>query len=557
LKSAALAAATLGWQNGWATAADDANDDPDAGPGLALVNGVVYTVDDRKPKAEAFAVRHGRFCAVGTSADIRKLVTRQTKVIDAAGMTVVPGFIDAHTHPAASGAEHLMFVDCDRRKIAEIQEVIRQRAAKTKEGDWVIGFKYDDTKLADGRPLSCADLDTAAPKHPVRITHRGGHTAVYSSLAFKLAGITRDTPDPEGGKFGRDKDGALTGFVAEKAVDRVKKLPVATRQEGRDGARIISELMTAAGLTSVHDADADKANWLAYQDARAAGELRFRVYVLANPDLFETFKAAGLRQGFGDDRLRIGGLKLYADGSASERTMRMSKPYVGRPNDYGILVTTQDKLNDQVRDAHAHNFQVGVHANGDVAIDMVLNAYELVQRLQPRPDARHRIEHCTLVTPALLKRMAAIGAIPTPFYTYVHYHGDKWAQYGDERLQWMFAHRSFLDHGIPVAGASDYVPGPFEPLMAIQSMVTRKDVRGRVWGENQKIKVAEALRICTINGAHASFEEKIKGSITPGKLADFVMLGSDPHTTDPDKIKEIKVVRTVVGGRTVHPKDER
>jgi predicted amidohydrolase YtcJ len=555
LKSTALAAAALGLDNGWSRAADAA-DDPDTGPELALVNGVVYTVDDRKPKAEAFAVRHGRFYAVGSTADIRKLITRQTKVIDAAGMTVVPGFIDAHTHPAASGAEHLMFVDCDRRKIADIQEAIRQRAARSREGDWVIGFKYDDTKLADGRPLSRADLDAAAPKHPVRVTHRGGHTAIYNSLAFQLAGISRDTPDPDGGKFGRDKDGNLTGFVAERAVDRVKKLPVPTRAEGKEGARIISELMTAAGLTSVHDADADRANWLAYQDARAAGELRFRVYVMANPDLFETFKAAGLRQGFGDDRLRIGGLKLYADGSASERTMRMSKPYVGRPNDYGILVTTQDKLNDQVRDAFAHNFQVGVHANGDVAIDMVLTAYELAQRAQPRPDARPRIEHCTLVTPALLKRIAVLGAIPTPFYTYVHYHGDKWAQYGDERLQWMFAHRSFLDHGIKVAGASDYVPGPFEPLMAIQSMVTRKDIKGHVWGDSQKIQVAEALRICTLHGAYASFEEKTKGSIAPSKLADFVVLAADPHTTDPDKIKEIKVVRTVVGGKTVHPKGE-
>jgi len=555
LKSTALAAAALELKNGWTVAAD-AVDNPDTGPELALVNGVVYTVDDQKPRAEAFAVRHGRFYAVGSSADIRKLVTRQTRVIDAAGMTIVPGFIDAHTHPAASGAEHLLFVDCDGRKIVDIQESLRQRAAKTREGDWVIGFKYDDTKLADGRPLSRADLDAAVPKHPVRVTHRGGHTAIYNSQAFQLAGISRDTPDPEGGKFSRDKDGALTGFVAEKAVERVKKLPFPTRAEGKEGARIISELMTAAGLTSVHDADADKSNWLAYQDARAAGELRFRVYVMANPDLFETFKAAGLRQGFGDDRLRIGGLKLYADGSASERTMRMSKPYVGRPNDYGILVTTQDKLNDQVRDAYAHNFQVGVHANGDVAIDMVLTAYELAQRLQPRPDARPRIEHCTLVTPALLKRIAALGAIPTPFYTYVHYHGDKWAQYGDERLQWMFAHRSFLDHGIKVAGASDYVPGPFEPLMAIQSMVTRKDIKGHVWGDSQKIRVAEALRICTLHGAYASFEEKTKGSIAPGKLADFVVLAADPHTADPDKIEEIKVVRTVVGGKTVHPKGE-
>jgi predicted amidohydrolase YtcJ len=554
LRSSALTAAALGAAR--PAVGDSAKGEtPDRGPDLVLLNGVVYTVDDRQPKAEAFAVLHGRFIAVGRTADIRQLITRHTQVIDAAKMTVVPGFIDAHCHPAASGVDHLFNVDCDRRRIAEIQEALRQRAAKTKGGDWVFGFKYDDTKLSDQRPLSRADLDEAAPKHPVRVTHRGGHTAVFNSLAFQLAGITRDTPDPANGKFGRDAKGELTGFVAEKAVDQVKKLPVPTRPQGQAGVKLIAELMTAAGLTSVHDADADKANFLAYQDARAAGELRFRVYMLAQPALFESFKAAGLRNGFGDEWLRLGGLKLYVDGSASERTMRMSKPYVGRPNDYGMLVTTQDKLNDQVRDAHLHQFQVGVHANGDVAIDMVLNAYELVQRVRPRLDPRHRIEHCTLVNPALLKRIAAIGAIPTPFYTYVHYHGDKWGQYGEERVQWMFAHRSFLDHGIKVAGASDYVPGPFEPLMAIQSMVTRKDLKGRVWGANQKIRVTEALRVCTLHGAYASFEEKLKGSITPGKLADFVILAEDPHQVDPDRIKEIKVLRTVVGGRTVHPKE--
>jgi len=186
---------------------------------------------------------------------------------------------------------------------------------------------------------------------------------------------------------------------------------------------------------------------------------------------------------------------------------------------------------------------------------MVLKAYELAVRLHPRNDPRHRIEHCTLVNPVLLKRIAASGVIPTPFYTYVYYHGDKWAQYGEERLRWMFAHRSFLDHGIRVAAASDYVPGPYEPLMAIQSMVTRKDYRGRVWGSNQKITVDEALRVCTLHGAYASFEEKSKGSITEGKLADFVVLAEDPHTVDPERIKDIKVVRTVVGGQTVYPRE--
>jgi hypothetical protein len=266
-------------------------------------------------------------------------------------------------------------------------------------------------------------------------------------------------------------------------------------------------------------------------------------------------RSAGVRSGFGDERLRVGGLKLVCDGSASERTMRLSTPYVGRPDDYGILVMSQAKLNDTVAEAHAARWQVGVHANGDVAIDMVLTAYEMATRLHPRPDPRHRIEHCTLVNTALLKRIAALGVIPTPFYTYVYYHGDKWAQYGEDRVRWMFAHRSFLDHGIPVAGASDYVPGPYEPLMAIQSMVTRKDYRGRVWGDNQRITVDEALRIGTLHGARASFEETIKGSITPGKLADFVMLAEDPHTGELDRIKDIRVVRTAVGGRFVHPRE--
>ena len=174
----------------------------------------------------------------------------------------------------------------------------------------------------------------------------------------------------------------------------------------------------------------------------------------------------------------------------------------------------------------------------------------------PHPDRRHRIEHCSLVNPRLLARIKATGSIPTPFWTYVHYHGEKWKEYGEEKMRWMFAHRSFLDAGIRVPGASDYTPGPFEPLMAIQSMVTRKDFEGRVWGGNQRVTVDEALRIGTIHGAYASFEEQSKGSITVGKLADFVMLEKDPHDVAPDDIKNIKVVRTVVGGRTVFPATE-
>ena len=525
-------------------------------PDLAVVNAVVYTVDERRPRAEAFAVKNGRFVAVGTTAEIRALSTPAARTIDAGGMTVVPGFIDAHCHPASSGLAELLEVDCNRRSVAEIQAALRARAMTTRAGEWILGFKYDDTKLTDGRPLLRRDLDEACPNHPVRVEHRGGHTVVVNSAAFRAAGIDRDTRDPEGGAFGRDAQGDLTGFIAERAVDRITRAfradPDRSPRQRQEAVKRMAELMTAAGLTSVHDAQASREDFSAYQDALAVGEMKFRVNVLARPELFRSFLAAGIRPGFGSDRLRLAGIKLFCDGSASERTMRMSTPYIGRPNDYGILTTTQEALNDAVREAHVAGFQVGVHANGDVAIDMVLRAFDLAVRAHPRPDPRHRIEHCTLVNEGLLRRIAEQGVIPTPFYTYVYYHGDKWAQYGDERVRWMFAHRSFLDHGIKVAGASDYVPGPYEPLMAIQSMVTRKDYRGREWGPNQRITVDEALKICTLHGAHASFEENLKGTITPGKLADFAMLAEDPHRVEPDRIKDIRVERTVVGGVTVH-----
>jgi hypothetical protein len=229
----------------------------------------------------------------------------------------------------------------------------------------------------------------------------------------------------------------------------------------------------------------------------------------------------------------------------------MSTPYVGT-DDHGILTMSQQEIHERVEDAHRNNWQVGIHANGDVTIDMVLLAYERVLKQWPHPDRRHRIEHCSLVNPDLLRRIKATGTIPTPFWTYVYYHGEKWSQYGDEKMRWMFAHRSFLDSGIRVPGASDYGPGPFEPLMAIQSMVTRRDYRGREWGPNQKVTVDEALRVATINGAYASYEEHQKGSITAGKLADFVVLEKDPHDVDPNAIKDIRIARTVAGGTTTH-----
>jgi predicted amidohydrolase YtcJ len=513
----------------------------------------IYTMVWDSPKATALAVRGSRLLAVGSDEDIIRHATASTRRIDGRGMTVTPGFIDSHSHPLF--AEEAVGVNVNLRRIDDVKEALAGKAAQTPPGHWVRGVMYDDTKFEDERPLNRNDIDDAVRDHPVYVGHRGGHTGVVNSKAFEIAGITNDTPDPDDGRYFRE-NGELTGKVAEHARDvffEVGTWPVMDRAVRQKSAEISSQNMAASGLTSTTDAYGSLDDMIAYQDARDAGELRFRMSFMpgGNSEVYAGLKTAGIRSGFGDDMISIGAVKFAADGSASERTMYMSTPYEGT-DDHGIRTMTQEQIDEAVNDAVAHGFRVGIHANGDWTIDMVLNAYERVLRNHQGPNPRHRIEHCSLVNPDLLRRIKAAGVVPTPFYTYAHYHGNKWVDYGEEKMESMFAHRSFLDAGIPVAPASDYTPGPYEPMMAIQSMVTRKDLRGRVWGPSQRINVTEAMRICTMHGAYASFEENIKGSLTPGKLADFVILEKDPHEVDPNSIKDIKIVQTVMGGRTTY-----
>jgi predicted amidohydrolase YtcJ len=527
---------------------------------LIVLNARVYTVDADQPRAEAFAVKDGRFVAVGGNAIIQHLAGKGTQRIDAARMTVVPGFNDSHNH--APGNELLYEVlvgnpyDVEFVTIDSIIDKLRVRAARTPAETWVEGYFFDDTKVKDNRPLTAQDLDQVSKDLPVVVIHRGGHTAFYNTKALQMAEITNSTPNPPGGTYDRDANGNLTGRVTDNArtrVDAVGKRRSFSGEEAmkrdRDGLAYISKQFVRFGLTSVcHEAG----NLRALQQVRDRGELLHRVSYEAEGAELEAMISGGIATGLGDEWLRFGATCEHtADGSFSERTMAMSVPYPGSTSGYkGNVTESQQDLNAWCERVHGAGIQMNCHANGDVAIDHVLSAYELALRLRPQSDARPKITHCTLVNDDLVRRIKALGAVPALFTSYAYYNPDKFHFYGEDLMKRCMAYRTLLDAGIPAAAGSDFDPGPFSPLMGIQGMVTRTGWNGETWGANQRITVAEALKVNTLNGAYATREEHSKGSITPGKYADFVVLADDPHSVDPTKIKDIKVVQTVVGGVT-------
>jgi predicted amidohydrolase YtcJ len=523
-----------------------------ADPDVILYNALLYTMQPWSPRATAVAIRDGRILAVGADREVLALARRNTRRVDLAGRRVLPGFNDAHAHPWDGGLDQLKKVACDKTSIEEILSALRARAAATPQGRWVQGFLYDDGKTA--RPLTREDLDAAVPDHPVIVAHRGGHTAYVNSLALSQAGANATTPDPPGGRFEHGADGQLNGRVADKAMEAVLgKIPdELTRDDHKRAIGLVSKLYARNGVTSACEADATPNALQGYQDARDSGELLYRAYCHMDVDYLDRYIAAGLHTGFGDSMVRIGGVKQYADGSISERTAWLAEPYNGMPNYFGVESGTRDSLYQNSRKAWLAGFQLATHANGERAIDRMLGIYEQLLHEAPRRDPRFRLEHCTVVTPELIARMRALGAIPIPFAGYVNFHGDVMHFYGEERMKRMFAYRSLIDAGLRPPTSSDYTASPPSPMLWLYSMTTRRDPAGHAWGEEQRITLPEALRSATLDGAFASFEEHDKGSIEPGKLADLVVLKDDPLALPAEKWLDIAVERTMLGGRWVY-----
>ena len=528
---------------------------------FVVVGTTVITVDDETPYAESFAVRDDKFIAVGGNADIAKFKGPDTLVIDLAGKTVVPGFIDAHIHPSPLFEEfgRLGRVDCSPKSVGSLDELVarlRRKAADTPPGQWVLGSRYQDTKL--GRHPTRDDLDRVSTTHPVYISHSSGHVAACNSYALTLAGVTSETPDPPGGRFDRDDGGRPTGVLRESAKGKVRgagpSTPSANDREWIEGIHRRFDEYLAVGITGVHHAGTSPATVEKY--ARAiASRAQLRIYVMLSRRHVDEWNRGQVLQPRDNDWLKLGAIKHFHGNSLSGQTCWLSKPYVGRPNYFGIPpADSQSTLNSKVREIHEAGLQACIHSNGDREIAMVLDAYEQALADSPRDDHRHRIEHASVMTPELLDRVQQLGVVLAP-HSYVWEHGDKMEVYGPDRWEWMHTNGSAVQRGIPVAGTSDSPVSDARPLLRIQSMVTRTSAEGKVYGASQRVSVEEAIRIWTLGSAFAGFDESSRGSITPGKLADFAVLSDDPRRVPPEAIKDIRVEATWVGGQQRWPVD--
>lgn len=521
----------------------------------------IFTAAKALAAPRAFAVANGTVLATG---ELRELRTRfpAAEVTDFGSSVLLPGLIDAHTHMGMT-AENLLHLDLsasatptkDSLLAAMRAEAERQRG---KPG-WVRGSGYDDVKTGT---ITRWDLDAVVPDRPAFVHHVAAHWGVLNSRGLETLGIADPEAAPPGGSYGVDDRGELNGMIYERALMNVMgsatnagavSLPESSPTERLEGVARGNRMFHAAGLTTICDALVSTEDIELYQAARAGGRLTLRMGMLLSINHYDKMRALGTKSGFGDDFLRIVGVKTFVDGAVGGRTCLLSEPFADSVY-RGLQTTPTEDLDAQVEQVHADGNRVGIHANGDAAIRIALEAIERAQKKHPRPGLRHRIEHCSLIDDTILAKLKELDVITVPFAGYPAYHGgalNRW--YGTERTARMFAHRDFIDAGISVAGSSDYPCGPFEPLVGIQSMVTRTGLDdGEVVGPAQRVSVLEALEIFTAGSATACGAADRLGKLAPGYLADFVVLDRDISTIPPEEISHARVQATFVSGDQVH-----
>lgn len=537
----------------------------------ALTNGTVVTLVDEEGEASAVAFAGDRIVAVGTDAEIEEHVGPDTDVIDLGGRTALPGFIDTHLH-VPMGGRRMTHVNCrapPNASIADVVDRIRRRAEETADGEWIrcSGYNLGLVWEAEGRHIDRWDVDEAAPDNPVQINSVGGHTgSIYNSAALELAGIDRDTPDPEPpAVIARDDDGRPSGLVSEEAeIPLHEAIPDETREERVENIKRAMDQLLAWGITTAHDAKTTPEDLRIYQELAEADELPVRLGMMlqgdAGPDLGEEgtdvlsrLADVGIRSGFGDENLFVVGVKYFVDGAFTGRTAAMHDPYEGEevpvdsPRYDGVLHLDPDYFADRVRRAADAGLRVCVHGQGDRGIDHVLDAYEAA--LSPDDDHRFRIEHAGLTGPEQLERMADLGVGVSSSISFLGADVSRnWVYWGAERMDWTYALASLREHGITTAANGDWPVSTGDPRVGLRTAVTRRTVTDEVVGPDQRVDVEDALRLYGPDAAWLEFGEDEKGTLEVGKLADVTVLSEDPRAVEPDRLTELDVEYTIVGG---------
>ncbi|MBN2567910.1 MAG: amidohydrolase [Deltaproteobacteria bacterium] len=528
-------------------------------------NGIVLTLASYPTPVTAFSLCHERFSAVGSDDDIMKLSDTASDVVDLKRKTVIPGFIETHNHMSAY-AMNLLQADCScsqNTTIDDVKDRIKKMSDAANPGDWILGYGYDDTSIAEKRHLTRGDLDEVSPENPVHIFHISVHFSYVNSVALKIAGITKDTLQPQGGEIHRDEEGVPTGLLMEPgAMNLVRDLipPYSVLQIKSVLPKAI-EHYHSFGITGIHDGGIGyfrhgRQIIEAYQRLEREGLLTMRVNMTIIEEIYRTLFSEGIRSGFGSNRLKLGSVKLWQDGSIQGYTGALKRPYYRRSDYCGVTLIPQDSLNRIVAKYHAANCQVAVHANGDRAIDSVLDAFEAAYEKCPKADRRHMIIHCQMASDKQIERMKQLGIIPNYFVNHVYYWGDRHRKIflGPERAGRIDPLASSLSRGLTFCLHSDMPVTPVDPIFSIHTAVNRVTKEGYLLGPEEGISVLDALKAYTVNAAYASFDEEQKGTIETGKLADFIVLSENPLNVPSHEIKDIEVMETVVGGETVYRK---
>lgn len=532
-----------------------------------FVNGRIRTQDAADRVVDGLLVVDDRIAVVGTTAEARSVAPADARIIDLAGRTALPGFVDAHNHLASTGAE-LAAVDVRYPGVASIADLvarIAEVAERTPDGQWIRAVGMNPALFSDGRLPTRWDLDTATQVHPTLVQHMSGHHALANSLALELRGVTDEAVDPEGGHLVRDERGRITGYCLDAAQQLIVPPAVDIGHHGpgfhdvADLEDVVGDIERAcrayleAGITSVVDAQVTRREMTAYQAARRRGTLGVRVTVMPISSQLDEFESLGISGPLGDDWLAIGPMKFYSDGALTGGTAAFTTPYGANGEFSGSLYwSSEDEFRDAIVRAHAAGWQIGVHAQGDRGIERVLDAFEAAMTEIPRPDPRHRIEHCGGARPDQLDRMARLGIFAIGQPRYFHDAGDDWLVALDPaRAHGLQPYREMRARGVRFAISTDAPVASYRPVDTISTAVTRRTIGGQTIGVEHALSVAEVVRAYTIEAARSVFAEHRLGSLEPGKLADVIVLDDDPYSVPIERVPEVRVAQTMVGGRLV------